>query len=123
MGDLHPFVNSDRKRAIAIVRQTVATANSNTRNLDFLSTLISKAARAGQYEGSGLRSDLTKGCKHYVYISMGLGVARPNCYQLSNPNCHTLPFGIHRFSLLLASRWSEFIETSTVWIIEKMSNG
>jgi hypothetical protein len=30
-----------------IVRQTVAIANSNTGNFDFLSTLISKAARAG----------------------------------------------------------------------------
>jgi hypothetical protein len=61
---VHPFVNSDRKRALVIVRQTVATANSNTGNLDFLSTLISKTARAGVaglHEGSGLRSDLTKG--------------------------------------------------------------
>jgi hypothetical protein len=44
---LHPLVNSDRKRALAIVRQTVAIANSNTGNFNFLSTLISKAARAG----------------------------------------------------------------------------
>ena len=27
---LHPFVNSDRKRALATVRQMVAIANSNT---------------------------------------------------------------------------------------------
>ena len=45
--DIHPWVNSGRKRALAIVRQTVAIANSNTGNLGFLSTLISKAARAG----------------------------------------------------------------------------
>jgi hypothetical protein len=44
---LHPLVNSDHKRALAIVRQTVAIANSNTGNFNFLSTLISKAARAG----------------------------------------------------------------------------
>jgi hypothetical protein len=45
--NIHPVVNSDRKRALAIVRLTVAIANSNTGNFDFLSTLISKAARAG----------------------------------------------------------------------------
>jgi len=38
---------SFRKHALAIVRQTVAIANGNTRNFRFLSTLISKAARAG----------------------------------------------------------------------------
>jgi hypothetical protein len=32
---------------ISNCQQTVAIANSNTRNFDFLSTLISKAARAG----------------------------------------------------------------------------
>jgi hypothetical protein len=30
-----PYVNSDRKRALAIVRQTVAMANSNAWNFDF----------------------------------------------------------------------------------------
>jgi hypothetical protein len=32
---VHPFVNSDCKRALAIVRQTVAAANSNTGEFRF----------------------------------------------------------------------------------------
>jgi hypothetical protein len=30
----NPFVNADRKRALAIIRQTDAIANSNTGNFD-----------------------------------------------------------------------------------------
>jgi hypothetical protein len=45
--DYTPLSTPTASVHLAMVRQTVAIANSDTRNSNFLSTLISKAARTG----------------------------------------------------------------------------